>query len=422
MERLTLSHLDHIAGKCHLSLPQVTISAAICLLTACVTPMRTIQDQLCQQQAGEYCHYFGPQTSYLRQADQQLLTAQAENISLNPSEVQNISATFSDTAALDAQLSVGDKLRVGILNGEDFSADVEIDANGQIYLPYLPPINAQGLTLSVLKQRISQTLVNEQLMQASSVRVNISPIAWAPVEVTVLGSVFEPGQHFINQKSDTEIKDDDKSHSGDQASDRTIAAALRASGGGRPDADIRQVRVIRGQQHFLLDLSGVISGTQVPRFLLSAGDQIFVPSSRHFEDKLVRPSQITAPGIRVFISNLTQPASSNSQSAVDTEATRFPYGTRLLTGAIAANCVGGAQSTNASRHVLLVTRNPLSDQTDIVERSLDSLIRDSWQPQMNPVLLPGDGIACYDSGVTNVREIARSLTDLLVPASLLGLL
>ncbi|MEL4430646.1 polysaccharide biosynthesis/export family protein [Shewanella mangrovisoli] len=422
MERLTLSHLGHIAGKCHLFLPQVTIGAAICLLTACVTPLRTTQDQLCQQQAGEYCHYFGPQTSYLRQADQQLLTAQAENISLNLSQVQSISATFSDTAALDAQLSVGDKLRVGILNGEDFSADVEIDANGQIYLPYLPPINAQGLTIATLKQRISQTLVSEQLMQASSVRVNISPIAWAPIEVTVLGSVFEPGQHFINQKSDTEIKDDDKSHSGDQASDRTIAAALRASGGVRPDADIRQVRVIRGQQHFLLDLSGVISGTQVPRFLLSAGDQIFVPSSRHFEDKLVRPSQITAPGIRVFISNLTQPASSNSQSAVDTEATRFPYGTRLLTGAIAANCVGGAQSTNASRHVLLVTRNPLSDQTDIVERSLDSLIRDSWQPQMNPVLLPGDGIACYDSGVTNVREIARSLTDLLVPASLLGLL
>ncbi|MEI8601056.1 hypothetical protein P4S55_08480 [Shewanella sp. PP-Sp27a-2] len=34
----------------------------------------------------------------------------------------------------------------------------------------------------------------------------------------------------------------------------------------------------------------------------------------------------------------------------------------------------------------------------------------------------GDGIACYDSGITNIREIARSLTDVLIPTSILGLL
>ncbi|MFV0594470.1 hypothetical protein [Shewanella sp.] len=113
MERLTLSHLGHIAGKCHLSLPQVTTGVTICMLTACVTP--TSQQHLCLQQAGEYCHYFGPQTSYLRQADQQLLTAQSENIRLNPSEPQTIGTTFTGKAALDTQLSVGDKLRVGVL-------------------------------------------------------------------------------------------------------------------------------------------------------------------------------------------------------------------------------------------------------------------------------------------------------------------
>lgn len=398
-------------------------SALLCLaLSACTTPMHSQQDKLCQQQSDQYCHYFGTQVPYQRQANLALLNSQTEGVVLNSDENQMISADFYQETVLNLQLSVGDKLHISIFNGDDFNADVEIDANGQIYLPYLPPILAKGSNINTLKTKIAQTLVNEQLMHPNKIRISISPIAWAPVEVTVLGAVFEPGQHLINKKSDTEIKDDDKIHSGDQALDRTISAALRSSGGVRPDAKINQVWVIRGDKQYSFDLTGVMNGEPVPDFLLSAGDQILVPSSHNFQDKLVRPSQITIPGIRVFISNLTQPASSNSQSGLDTEATRFPYGTRLLTGAIAANCIGGAQSTNASRHVLLVTRNPLSDETDIVERSMDSLIRQSWQPQMNPVLLPGDGIACYDSGITNIREIARSLTDVLIPTSILGLL
>lgn len=120
----------------------------------------------------------------------------------------------------------------------------------------------------------------------------------------------------------------------------------------------------------------------------------------------------------MFISNLTQPASSNSQSAVDTEATRFPYGTRLLSGAIGANCVGGANTTNADRHVLLITKNPITQQMDVVERSINNLIANSYQSKVNPILLPGDGLACYDSRITNIREIARTFTDILLPATL----
>ncbi|GIU36931.1 polysaccharide biosynthesis/export family protein [Shewanella schlegeliana] len=404
-------------------------SLSILLLTACVTPHHPEEAAICNGNNNDnmtQCHFYDRNTPYMRSKNG------AKAASFNTARTDS---TMGNTWLMHAgqsqqplhlpqniRLSVGDRLKIRVLNGEEFSGDVEVNNDGYIYLPYLEPIHAKGLDIAQLTSSIQQYLVDEEFMLKNSVRISITPLKWAPVEITVSGGVFEPGQHQVNKKSDLEIIDDDGDHSGDQAAKRTIASALRASGGVRPDANISAITVFRGQHSFTLDLSGVIHGYPVPKFTLMSGDHIHVPQHDYFDDVLARPSQITAPGIRVFISNLTQPASSNAQSAVDTDATRFPYGTRLLSGAIAANCVGGAQSTNASRYLLLITKNPLTAQVDVVERSMDSLIRHSWETGMNPILMPGDGIACYDSRVTNIREIARSITEVLVPATLLELL
>ena len=396
------------------------------LLSACVTPHAPEQKAICDAENTDMtqCHFYDRDTPYLRSktAIKSLKSATTASKTGNTYLMHGEQSQQALHLPQSIRLSVGDRLKVRVLNGEEFSGTVEVNNDGYIYLPYLAPIHAKGLDVPTLSNKIKQHLVDEQFMLKNSVKLSVTPLKWAPVQITVSGGVFEPGQHQINQKSDTEIIDDDGDHSGDQADRRSIAAALRASGGIRPDANISAIMVIREQHSFTLDLSGVIHGFPVPSMTLMSGDHIHVPQHDYFDDALARPSQITAPGIRVFLSNLTQPASSNSQSAVDTDATRFPYGTRLLNGAIAANCVGGAQSTNASRHLLLITKNPLTAQVDVIERSMDELIRHSWETGMNPILMPGDGIACYDSRVTNIREIARSITEVLVPATLLELL
>ncbi|WP_076411087.1 polysaccharide biosynthesis/export family protein [Shewanella sp. UCD-KL12] len=406
-------------------------------LAACVTPslIERKDADLCanthevESNNSKTCHYYGSKTPYERkrytskQASNSVSSAAAPAVTTNKINASHqLSNQLAAGSFAEMKLSVGDKLDISILNGEEFSGEVEVNADGFIYLPYLAAINAQGLNIEQLKVSIMQQLLDEDLMLEGTIRLSITPLRWAPIEITVSGAIFEPGLHLINRKSETELKDDDHKHSGDQAAERSIPAALRASGGVSPDADLTMIRLVRGKESITLDLSGVMTGAKVPHFTLMANDHIHVPQKTTFDDELARPSQITAPGIRVFISNLTQPASSNSQSAVDTEATRFPYGTRLLTGVIGGNCVGGAQMTNASRHVLLITKNPLTKQVDVVERSIDGLIANSWRPLMNPVLLPGDGIACYDSTVTNIREIARTVTEVLLPATLLGLL
>ena len=55
----------------------------------------------------------------------------------------------------------------------------------------------------------------------------------------------------------------------------------------------------------------------------------------------------------------------------------------------------------------------------MVERSVEALMRASGELMSNPYLLPNDAVACYDSDVTNLRDIARTLRDLVSPFALL---
>ena len=121
----------------------------------------------------------------------------------------------------------------------------------------------------------------------------------------------------------------------------------------------------------------------------------------------------------MFLSNLTVPATGNAISAVGKEASSLPYGSRLLSAAMSANCVGGINATSASRHAVLVRTNPLSGRAEALERPIHDLLRHPEELAVNPHLMPNDSIACYDSGVTNLRDIARTIADVLLPFSLL---
>ena len=147
-----------------------------------------------------------------------------------------------------------------------------------------------------------------------------------------------------------------------------------------------------------------------------ASDDRRQSDGRRFQSALVRPSQITPPGVRIFQSNLTQPAPSNAQSAVNRDTSGVPYGTRFLAGLVATNCVGGTMSTNARRYGVLISRNPKTLKTEVIQRSIEELVRSADRDAINPYLMPDDAIACYDSGVTEVRDVANTLQTLLLPA------
>jgi hypothetical protein len=72
-----------------------------------------------------------------------------------------------------------------------------------------------------------------------------------------------------------------------------------------------------------------------------------------------------------------------------------------------ANCVGGARATSADRSAALFSRNPVTGVSAVIERKVEVMRSRADRDDYDPYLLPGDAIACYDSGVTNLAEIGR---------------
>ena len=87
----------------------------------------------------------------------------------------------------------------------------------------------------------------------------------------------------------------------------------------------------------------------------------------------------------------------------------MPWGTRFMQAVVDTNCVGGARATSAYRSAVLLTRDPVTGVSTVIERSIEDQLRRADRDDFDPYLLPGDSIACYDSGITNVTEIGRVL-------------
>jgi len=328
-------------------------------------------------------------------------------------------------AAFDepALLSPGDLIRLTIVRGEGFEGDFVISQSGYLRLPYLGDIPAAGATKTQVEDAVARLLVSGGYFKSSFVQVSTSVLHWAPIQVSVSGAVFQSGDVLLNEKKAENDPEMRLGAPGDIALQRRLSTALSASAGVRPDADIRNIVLIRKGRRRVFDMSGALDGGPLEDPLLVAGDRVHVPSRGCFQMALARPSRITTPGIRVFMSNLTSPARSNANSAIGDYATQLPYGTRFLQGLVSANCVGGIQATNARRWGVLMSRNPVTGESEVIARSIENLVRRADRDDFNPVLLPNDAIACYDSHVTNVRDVMAMVGEAAAPilnAAVLG--
>jgi len=316
-------------------------------------------------------------------------------------------------------LSPGDRIRLLVRQGEIFAGVYELDAHGQIKLSYMDALELNGLSVPQAVDLIKRTLEHENMFKPGQARVSLSVAYWAPVKVSVAGSVFNNGEVAVQGRTPEERALYQNVSAGDSAPYRTVAAAIRAAGGVRPDADIRRILVFRKGQVRMLNLSGLLTGSPADDIDLAAGDQIVVPTTARFDASLAKPSPLTPPGIRIYLSNLTVPADSNAESVNDESMSSLPYGSHFSHALFSANCIGGTAPVNASRSAILVGHDPLAGTMRYLQLPVEQVIRNPANEALNPVLLPGDAVGCYDSAVTNMRDIARTATDLLTPLNIL---
>lgn len=316
-------------------------------------------------------------------------------------------------------LSPGDMVSLAIENGDGFNGNYVISASGFLHIPYITPINVVGLPIEQVAATIELALVRAELFQPTTAMISLRLQQLADIEVNVSGAVFEPGRVRINRKIPEQVMEQRITATGDYSGERMLSEALRAASGIRPDAKLDQIMLIRNGWQIQVDMSGIVTGDLVKDIALVANDRIVVPSSGCFQSHLVRPTEITPKGMRVFMSNLIDSAENNASAAVGRYSTNLPYGTRLLQAAVSANCIGGKQWTNAPRKVLLASTNPLNKNIQVVERSVEELMRQAHKTEINPYLMPNDAVACYDSDFTNLRDLARGLVEVIAPLKLM---
>lgn len=305
-------------------------------------------------------------------------------------------------------LSRGDLLDVRVAEDDTFTGTYEVSRDGTIRLPFLAPIAAQGRTVGKVESDLIAALRRDGFYgEAPRVSVRIKDFASAAVGVT--GAVFEPRPVEIGTVSGDRIDRTRQDALGATTEGRDIANALRAAGGVRPDADLSAVELRRAGRVYRLDMRGVIEGRDHADVMLLTGDEIFVPSRMCFQDDLVKPGPISPAGVSLFLSNLTQPATGNAASAISREVREVPYGTRFMQAVIDANCAGGARATSGRRAAALFSRNPVTGVSLVIERDVERMLRRSDRDDYDPYVLPGDSVICYDSAVTNLAEIGRTI-------------
>lgn len=322
-------------------------------------------------------------------------------------------------AATPDLIGPGDRLKLTVSGDSDrLTGQYVVAANGRLAIQGLPEIVAVGQPRAAVERELRSALINARLVRDVAGNVMLTQAEAAGVQVSVEGAVFEPGLVRAGERA-SEVRATTVDHpaTGDFNVGRSLSTALRAAGGIRPDAAAQTVYLVRGDTYAMIDVTRAFTGGVPADPQLAAGDRIIVPSAGCFKADYVRPSSVTAPGVRVYLSNLSRPAASNAASAIGRDSTSFPYGTRMLQGLVSANCVGGS-ALNAGRKAVLISRNPVSGQSVVIARKIEEMVRDSGRDAMNPYLMPGDAIACYDSDAMTFVDAVGVVGSLLGPAVL----
>jgi len=325
---------------------------------------------------------------------------------------------FKPLSELDAgiKLGRGDMLDLKSQALSSLSGRYQINQAGAIDLPFVGSFEVAGLSVQAAISKLQNWLVSNKWLERSYTTLQISVVDYGSVSVQVEGAVFNQGSVVIGVKSkalpQTQILQD----TGFFNRDRSLAEALQRAGGLRPDADMARIYLNRQGRVYRLSLDTLLGASEIASLpYLQNGDRIFVASIGYEQIDLIRPTAVTPPGMRVFLSNLTAPALSNAQSSIGNDSNRVPYGVSLIDVAVSANCVGGTQMANASRSVVLITRNYGSMQQIVISRSINELLQHASNHDVNPFVMPNDAVACYDSKFTNFRDVARGLGELISP-------
>lgn len=174
----------------------------------------------------------------------------------------------------DYRISPGDTLEVAVWEYEDLSRTVIVRPDGNISLPAVGELRAQGTTPDALSRQIADALAR----WVKNPRVSVIVKSFAQHQVFILGAVAKPGV-YPHQPG------------------LTVAEAIALAGGFTSSADRNHLTVLRKQG--AQDVKFPVRFTDNPsredsavRFVLQPGDNLIVP-----EATLTITGAVARPGV-----------------------------------------------------------------------------------------------------------------------------
>lgn len=164
----------------------------------------------------------------------------------------------------DPVLQPGDVVQIGVWRQPEWSGEFDISADGTIAHPLYRSIRVAGVPVSVAEDR----------MRAFLRRYEETPTFFMQPRFRVVlgGEVREPKLYT-------------------HPPEVTIAQAVALAGGPTERADLERVRLLRGSQEMVLDLTRPESGAAA--MPIRSGDQIIIPRRRDvFRDVVIPASSV----------------------------------------------------------------------------------------------------------------------------------
>jgi polysaccharide export outer membrane protein len=170
----------------------------------------------------------------------------------------NFGPIFNAPAPADLLVAAGDQLRIRIWGQVNFSADLLVSREGEIYLPKVGAVHVAGLTLAQVQDHLHQAL--DRIYRNFELSVDLGEIH--SIQIYVAGKARRPGEYTVSALS-------------------TLVDAVFASGGPSAAGSMRHIELRRdGKVVTDFDLYALlVKGDKTGDMQLQPGDVLYIPST-----------------------------------------------------------------------------------------------------------------------------------------------
>ena len=163
-------------------------------------------------------------------------------------------------------LGAGDRIRLDIFSIPEYSGEYQVLVDGTLNLPIIGSVSVQGQTL----QSASSLISSRYARYVRRPIITLSLLTPRPLKIAISGEVNRAGSYTVPLTDGRQFP--------------TVTQAIQLAGGTTQAANVRQVRVRRGQggQTFNINLAEVLNNGNLNQDLtLRDGDSIFIPTTNY---------------------------------------------------------------------------------------------------------------------------------------------